>query len=98
MNQYLAICQIRDMLSETMEQSSDPAITRQLHAIDAKLQYFLEKDVDFKKVVDCLDDGVFITDNQGNVLYVNPAYTKNTGIQPERVINHNVREDRKSVV
>ena len=92
MNKYQAICQIRDMLSEPMEQSSDPAITRQLHAIDAKLQYFLEKDVDFKKVVDCLDDGVFITDNQGNVLYVNPAYTKNTGIQPERVINHNVRD------
>ena len=60
MNQYLAICQIRDMLSNTMEQSSEPAINQHLHAIEANLQYFFVKDVDLKKVVDCLEDGVFI--------------------------------------
>lgn len=90
MNQYLAICQIRKMLGELIRESSDSDLTEKLQAIDQKLNYFLDRGIDFKLVVDNLDDSIFITDNQGNVLYTNPAYTKNTGIEPERVVGHNV--------
>lgn len=92
MNQYLAICQIRDMLRELINESSDSGLTEKLQAIDQELNYFLDRGIDFKQVVDGLDDSIFITDNQGNVLYINPAYTKNTGIAPERVVGHNIHD------
>lgn len=92
MNQYLAICNIRSLLLDTIRQSRDEKITEQLKKIDNELQYFLEKDIDFKEVVDGLDDSIFITDAQGNVLYVNPAYTKNTEILPEEVLGHNISQ------
>lgn len=90
MNQYLAICQIRDMLRELISESSDSDLTEKLQAIDQELNYFLDRGIDFKQVVDGLDDSIFITDNEGNVLYINPAYTKNTGISPDRVVGHNI--------
>lgn len=92
MNQYLAICNIRQQLLETIRQSSDENMTQQLLRIDSELQYFLEKDIDFKEIVDGLDDSIFITDAAGNVLYVNPAYTKNTGVEPDEVLGHNVAD------
>lgn len=92
MNQYLAICQIREMLKKTIKMSADKKVTEQLLAIDKQLDYFLNTGIDFKQIVDGLDDGIFITDNNGNVLYVNPAYTRNTGIPPETVVGHNVEE------
>lgn len=92
MNQYLAICQIRDMLHELINESSDSGLTEKLQAIDQELNYFLDRGIDFKQVVDGLDDSIFITDNQGNVLYINPAYTKNTGIASERVVGHNIHD------
>ena len=92
MNQYLAICNIRSHLQNTISQCSDKTLLKQLQAIDNELQYFLEKDIDFKEVVDGLDDSIFITDAQGNVLYVNPAYTKNTEILPEEVVGRNISQ------
>lgn len=92
MNQYLAICNIRSLLQKTIGQCKDKEITKQLCEIDSELQYFLEKDIDFKEVVDGLDDSIFITDASGNVLYVNPAYTKNTEILPEEVLGRNISQ------
>lgn len=92
MNQYLAIREIREILLKAMEKAADTELSQYLHQIDEKLEYFLKKDIDFKEIVDGLDDGIFITDHQGNVLYVNPAYTRNTGITQEDVLNHNITE------
>lgn len=90
MNQYKAIYQIREMLENLISEYPDQELQQKLHAIDQELDYFLNRGIDFKQVVDGLDDSIFITDKDGNVLYVNPAYTRNTGIEPERVLNHNV--------
>lgn len=90
MNQYKAIYQIREMLESLISEYPDQELQQRLHAIDQELDYFLNRGIDFKQVVDGLDDSIFITDKDGNVLYVNPAYTRNTGIEPERVLNHNV--------
>ena len=92
MYQYLAIREIREILLKAMEKAADTELSQYLHQIDEKLEYFLKKDIDFKEIVDGLDDGIFITDHQGNVLYVNPAYTRNTGITQEDVLNHNITE------
>lgn len=90
MNQYKAIYQIRQMLHDLMAEYSNSEIQPKLEAIDRELDYFLDRGIDFKQVVDGLNDSIFITDKDGNVLYVNPAYTCNTGIKPERVVNHNI--------
>lgn len=94
MNQYKAIYQIRKMLQNLITEyaDSDSQLTQKLKTIDQELNYFLDRGIDFKQIVDELDDSIFITDKEGNVLYVNPAYTRNTGITPERVLNHNVHD------
>ena len=86
MNQYLAIYQVRQMLQKLISETADADLADKLKNIDHQLNYFLDKGIDFKQVVDGIDDSIFITDNKGNVLYVNPAYTRNTGIESERVL------------
>ncbi len=90
MNQYKAIYQIREMLHDLIAEYSNSEMQPKLEAIDRELDYFLDRGIDFKQVVDELDDSIFITDKDGNVLYVNPAYTRNTSIPAERVLNHNI--------
>lgn len=51
-----------------------------------------ESCVDFKEVVDSLLDGVYITDGAGVTRYVNPAYCKHLGVQPESLIGRSVSE------
>lgn len=48
--------------------------------------------VDFKAVVDNLLDGVYVTDGKAVTQYVNPAYTKHTGIQPEEIVGRSVTD------
>jgi PAS domain S-box-containing protein len=46
--------------------------------------------IDFKEIVEHLDDNIFITDGNAKVLYVNPAYERNTGIKATDVVNRTV--------
>ena len=92
MNQYLAIRQIRSKLRDLIQDPSASGFAPRLMEIDRELERFLDRGIDFKEVVDELDDSIFITDDQGNVLYVNPAYTRNTGVPSEKVLNRNVRD------
>lgn len=48
--------------------------------------------IDFKEIVENIDESVFITDNQGYVLYTNPAYHRNTGVPREDVMHRYVRD------
>lgn len=57
-----------------------------------QLEGVLENAVDFRKVVDSLIDGVYVTDSKATTLYVNPAYCKHTGITPEEIIGRSVTE------
>lgn len=47
---------------------------------------------DFRQIGDSLYDGIYITDGDGNTLYINSAYTRITGIKPEEVIGKNVSD------
>lgn len=46
--------------------------------------------VDFREIVEYMDHSLFVADGEGNTLYVNPAYTRNTGVAPEDVLGRNV--------
>jgi PAS domain S-box-containing protein len=37
-------------------------------------------------------DGILVTDGEGNVILVNQAYIKNTGIQRDQLMGHNIKE------
>jgi PAS domain-containing protein len=56
------------------------------------LDELINNNIDFQEVVENLDDSIFITNSEGRVLYVNPAYVKNTGIQPEEVLDRLVAD------
>lgn len=48
--------------------------------------------IDFRLVCDHLYDGIHITDGEGRILYINQAYTRTTGIQPEELVGRRVSE------
>ena len=63
-----------------------------LNDIESKLQFFLRDGIDYKEVVDALDDSIFITDKDGVCMYVNPAHRRNTAISPEEILGRNVED------
>lgn len=50
---------------------------------------------DFREIGDHLYDGIYISDGNGKTLYINKAYTRITGIQPEEVVGKNVADLEK---
>ena len=58
-------------------------------AVD-ELHAFERENLDFHEIVEHVDHSIFVTDGEGNVLYVNPAYSQNTNVQPEDVLGRNV--------
>ncbi|QAT41751.1 sigma-54 interaction domain-containing protein [Aminipila luticellarii] len=87
MDQVLAICKIREKVKNLELQLKNHPADTLVQEIFNDLGVFLDKGIDFKEVVDNLDDSIFITDENGVVLYVNPAHFQNTGITPEEVLN-----------
>lgn len=92
MNQYKSIRQVRKKLHECMTKTSDPDLNKKLGEIDEELAYFLDRGIDFKDIVDTLDDSILITDSDGTVIYINPAYSRNTGVSAEDVMHKNVAD------
>ncbi|MGN1414506.1 MAG: sigma-54 interaction domain-containing protein [Anaerovoracaceae bacterium] len=45
-----------------------------------------------EEIMEASFDGILVTDGEGNGIFANSAYTKNTGIRYEEVIGHNLRE------
>ena len=51
----------------------------------------LEEDVlDFEEIANHLYDGIYISDGDGNTLFINKSYTRITGITPDRILGRNV--------
>ena len=91
MDQYLAIRGVRAMLRRAIHSAGDPEMAEQLQAIDRGLAVFHDSGIDFKEVVDGLDNSILITDANGVVIYINPAYTQNTGITEEDVLGKSIQ-------
>lgn len=45
---------------------------------------------DFKRIIDEFCYGIFITDEEGKILYVNKAYLEMAGLKEEEIINKNI--------
>ena len=95
MDQVLAIQKVQEKIKDALaaEAYKNPEKSAQLlQEIYQDLSVFLAQGVDFKIVVDSLDDSIFITDKDGVCLYVNPAHQRNTTILPEEVIGRKVSD------
>lgn len=47
---------------------------------------------ELQDIIEFSFDGILVTDGEGNVLLVNQAYVRNTGIQREQLMGHNIKE------
>ena len=77
-----------DAIRERLERGEKDAALEQVKELSAHL----DNCVDFRKVVDSLIDGVYVTDSKAVTRYVNPAYCKHTGISPEELLGRSVTE------
>lgn len=48
------------------------------------------KEIDFKKICDYLIDAIYVTDGEGNTIYVNDAYLRLGDLRREEIMNMNV--------
>lgn len=95
MDQVLAIQKVKEKIRKTLdngEYQDGKKMADFLQEIDHDLEVFLAQGIDFKIVVDALDDSIFITDKEGTCLYVNPAHQRNTEILPEEVLGRKVSD------
>lgn len=95
MDQVLAIQKVKEKIRKVLEHgdfNSPEKTSAFLKEIDNDLEVFLAQGIDFKIVVDSLDDSIFITDAEGVCLYVNPAHQRNTTILPEEVVGRSVAD------
>jgi PAS domain S-box-containing protein len=63
-------------------------IIQKLHFIQDQLENINK--CDFKKIADEFHDGIFITDEEGKILYVNKAYLEMAGLGENEIIDKNI--------
>lgn len=61
-----------------------------LLANDDSIEANISKEI-FTSIMDAIDDGVFITDHEGNVLFVNNAYLHLTSLRREDLLNRSIQ-------
>ena len=86
-------------LKEIIEQLDGPISAEKAAYIRNKLETLRirsesgKKDsIDFKAIVDSMNEGIYITDKDSVIRYINPAYTKHTLLMPEDVIGKKSQE------
>ncbi len=94
-NQFSAIAFLTELIQQIG--SPDYDLAQQRLVIQDGLQKVMQemqqtKDFDFREIGDHLYDGIYIADGNGKTLYVNKAYTRITGIQPEEIVGKYVRD------
>lgn len=83
------IRQLRCQAAALLAQSDlwNDAVPQSVRTLIQDLSAEEEQEIDFKRIVDAIDESIFITDKDGYVLYVNPSYSRNTDV-PESDVLH----------
>ncbi len=79
-------------LDELRRMLSDSDQVNRLTKIAGLLSNFQNEYHDFREICDNLYDGIHITDGEGRVIYINKAYTRTTGIQPQQILGCRVAD------
>ena len=95
MKQSITISNILNHINQAL-QNRDYQNPEAMEALCRNMMFdltsLLNDDIDFKAVVDALDDSILITDSDSRVIYVNPNYKNNTGIQPNQILGKKVSD------
>ena len=83
-----ALAQALAEIKASLEQGDREGALARLDALQARN----ETEVDFRRIVDSLLDGVYITDENCVTRYVNPAYCKHMGIEAGEVLGRSINE------
>ena len=95
MNNSITVTCLLDTVKDVLdrkEYENPAAMLEFCNKLEQSLASLLEDDIDFKTVINSLDDSILITDSNSKVIYVNPNYKNNTGIAPEQILG------KKSVI
>lgn len=84
--------QLQRRARELREADRAKRLPSEVLALLQDLETLKEPEIDFKEIVDSIDESIFIADKDGYVLYVNPSYSKNTDVPECDVLHHNVRD------
>ena len=68
------------------------SLIRELSEVKASVHEVAHSVVDYQEVVDKLDDNILVADKDEIVLYINDAYSKNTGIAPEQILGKRISD------
>lgn len=87
-NKFSASNFLTDLILKAESQKYENEVVSGLKLVQQELQML----VDFSLLADYLYDGVYIADGNGQILYVNKAYVRITGIAMEEVIGKHVND------
>ena len=95
MNNSITVTCLLDTVKDVLarKEYEDPAAMLEFcNKLEQSLSSLLEDDIDFKTVINSLDDSILITDSNSKVIYVNPNYKNNTGIAPEQILGKKISD------
>ena len=88
--------ELRSYFDDLSRKTGDPEAADYLKRIDdLLLQLPLSEGIDFKRIVDEMPVGLGIVRGDGLYLYCNQAYTNETGVLPEYILNRYVQDIAK---
>lgn len=73
-------------------QAKNDELVQQLHTLLTELEHCRKQVADYEAILESSFDGILITDGDGNVLKVNKAYERLTGIQIDEIMGKNMRD------
>ncbi len=68
------------------------ATNQELANFADNFEVFYNNHYDYQQICDHLYDGIHIADGEGKVLYINEAYTRTTGIEPNEIVGRKVQD------
>ena len=95
MNNSITVTCLLDTVKDVLdrkEYENPAAMLEFCNKLEQSLTSLLEDDIDFKTVINSLDDSILITDSSSKVIYVNPNYKNNTGIAPEQILGKKISD------
>ena len=95
MNNSITVTRLLDTVKDVLarkEYENPAAMLEFCNKLEQSLTSLLEDDIDFKTVINSLDDSILITDSSSKVIYVNPNYKNNTGIAPEQILGKKISD------
>lgn len=75
-----------DKLDVGITEQETAGLARKLRRMAQQAEAEKNECIDFKAVVDSLGDGIYVSDHNAIIRYINPAYSRYTQLEPETLI------------